>query len=80
MLAAKEVYKGPSRGSKGGDSGLGIGCRTTVLAGEPLLAATGETERSTLESDRTKEAEGLLVDLGGSIFFSTHTVKVIWFV
>ena len=37
MSAAKEVYCGPSRGSKGGDSGLGMFWLMAVLAGEPLL-------------------------------------------
>ena len=35
--------------------------------------ATGDTERSNLESGPGKEAEGLLGDLEGLIFFSTHT-------
>ena len=34
-----------------------------VLVGEPLLAATGDTERSRLESDFVVEAEGILGDL-----------------
>ena len=60
MSTAKEVYKGPSRGSKGGDSGLEIFWLIAVLPGEPLLAATGDAERSRLESDLVAEAEGLL--------------------
>ena len=68
MSAANDVYCGPSRGSRGGDSGLGI------FAEEPLLTATGDAERSRLEGGLDAEAEGLLGDLLGSFFFfSTHS-------
>ena len=67
------MYCGPSRGSRGGDSGLGILWLEAVLAGEPLLAATGDAERSRLESGLDAEAEGLLGDLLGSFFLSTHS-------
>ena len=45
------------------------------LAGEPLLAATGDTDGSRLEGGLDVEAEGLcLGDLfGSSDFFSTHS-------
>ena len=62
-----------SRCFKTGDSPLGRCWLTVVLAGEPLLAATGDTERSTLESGHTEEADALLGDLRDSTFFSTHT-------
>ena len=45
-----------------------------VLAGEPLLAATGDADGSRLEGGLDVEAEGLLGDLlGSSTFFSTHS-------
>ena len=68
------MYCGPSsRCSKTGDSPLGRGWLAVVLAGEPLLAATGDAEHSTLESCHTEEVDVLLGDLRDSIFFSTHT-------
>ena len=46
-----------------------------VLAGEPLLAATGDTDESLLERGLDVEAEGLCLGdlLGSSTFFSTHS-------
>ena len=73
MSAANDVYCGPSRGSRGGDSGLGIFWLVALLAGEPLLAATGDAEKSHLESGLDAEAEGLFGDLLGSFFLSTHS-------
>ena len=55
-----EVYCGPSRGSRGGGSGLGILWLEAILAGEPLLAATGDADGSHLASGLDAEAEGLL--------------------
>ena len=46
-----------------------------VLAGEPLLVATEDTDGSRLEGGLDVEAEGLLCLgdlLGSSTFFSTH--------
>ena len=73
MSAAKDVYCGPSRGSRGGDSCLGRLRLEAVLAGEPLLAATGEVDSSLLVSRLVVEAEGPLGDLLDSVFLSTHS-------
>ena len=40
---------------------------------KPLLVATGDAERSSLESDLVAEAEGFLETFLGSSFFSTHS-------
>ena len=73
MSVAKNVYCGPSRGSRGGDSSLGMLWLEAVLAGEPLLAATGDADGSRLVSGLDAEAEGLLGDLLDSFFLSTHS-------
>ena len=63
ISAAKDAYCGPSRGSRGGESDLGKIWLEAVLAGEPLLAATGEVETSLLDSRLEVEAGGPLGDL-----------------